>query len=99
MQPNATIIENLPDAMAFLQEMEAQDVEIYGGFRPLARRATAEIIEKAMHDAVDKHLDAIEQTCEAPDRRNGTYRRNLLTAIGDIELNVPRTRRYCPPRR
>ena len=34
MRPNATIIENLPDAMAFLQEMEAQDVEIYGGFRP-----------------------------------------------------------------
>ena len=69
---------------AFLQEMEAQDMEIFGGFRPLARRATAEIIEKAMHDAVDKHLDAIEQTCEAPDRRNGTHRRNLLTAIGDI---------------
>jgi transposase-like protein len=33
---------------------------------------------------------------DAPDRRNGTYRRQLLTELGDIELAVPRTRRYCP---
>jgi transposase-like protein len=30
------------------------------------------------------------------DRRNGSYRRWLLTELGDIELSVPRTRRYCP---
>ena len=30
------------------------------------------------------------------DRRNGYYRRSLLTELGDIELFVPRTRRYCP---
>jgi transposase-like protein len=28
------------------------------------------------------------------DRRNGTYRRHLLTSMGDIELAVPRTRRW-----
>ena len=69
MQPNALVIENMPDVMVFLQEMETQDVEIFGGFRPLARRATAEIIERVMEDNVDKHLDAIDQTCEAPRRR------------------------------
>ena len=28
------------------------------------------------------------------DRRNGCYSRHLLTELGDIELQVPRTRRY-----
>jgi transposase-like protein len=32
--------------------------------------------------------------CGEADRRNGCYRRHLLTELGDIELNVPRTRRY-----
>src|SRR5262249_25318267 len=30
------------------------------------------------------------------DRRNGSYRRQLLTELGDIELAVPRTRRFAP---
>jgi transposase-like protein len=33
---------------------------------------------------------------DAADRRNGYYQRHLLTEPGDIELNVPRTRRYSP---
>ena len=33
---------------------------------------------------------------DAADRRNGCYQRHLLTELGDIELNVPRTRRYSP---
>ena len=30
------------------------------------------------------------------DRRNGSYRRRILTELGDIELSVPRTRTYSP---
>ncbi len=30
------------------------------------------------------------------DRRNGSYRRHLLTALGDIEVSIPRTRRFSP---
>lgn len=30
------------------------------------------------------------------DRRNGYYHRHLLTELGDIELAVPRTRRFAP---
>jgi transposase-like protein len=30
------------------------------------------------------------------DRRNGFYSRHLLTELGDVELSVPRTRRYAP---
>jgi len=33
---------------------------------------------------------------DAPDRRNGHYSRHLLRTLGDIELRVPRTRRYSP---
>jgi hypothetical protein len=29
-------------------------------------------------------------------RRNGYYHRHLLTELGDIELAVPRTRRFAP---
>jgi putative transposase len=46
-----------------------------------------------MAAAVDRHLDQLEAE-DAADRRNGYYRRRLLTELGDIELNVPRTRRY-----
>jgi transposase-like protein len=48
-----------------------------------------------MAAAVDRHLDQLGAE-DAADRRNGYYRRHLLTELGDIELNVPRTRRYSP---
>lgn len=35
---------------------------------------------------------------EIADRRNGSYRRHLLTELGDIELQVPRTRTFNPIR-
>lgn len=48
-----------------------------------------------MAAAVDRYLDQL-QADDAADRRNGYYRRHLLTELGDIELDVPRTRRYSP---
>ena len=95
MLPRATPIESLPEAMQVLKEMQAGGVDLFGGYRPLARRALAEIIEAQMRLAVDRYLDGLGD--DAPrDRRNGSYQRHLLTALGDIELAVPRTRRYCP---
>jgi hypothetical protein len=44
--------------------------------------------------AVDEHLDRMALLDEA-DRRNGSYRRHLLTELGEIELAVPRTRRFA----
>ena len=67
------------------------------GYRRLGRQALAEVIETEM--AVDRDLEGLEAE-DAADRRNGYYRRSLLTELGDIELSVPRTRprtrRYCP---
>jgi transposase-like protein len=42
---------------------------------------------------IDRHLDEMAARGQA-DRRNGSYARHLLTELGNIELCVPRTRRY-----
>ena len=90
-----TPIAELPDAMRGLKDMQSGGVDLFGGYRPLTRRALADIIEVQTQMAVDKYLDGLDND-EIVGRRNGTYRRHLPTALGDIELNVPRTRRYYP---
>ncbi len=44
-----------------------------------------------MAGAVDRRLSEMAARGEA-DRRNGSYRRWLMTELGEIELSVPRTR-------
>ena len=48
-----------------------------------------------MAEAIDQHLEEMAERGGA-DRRNGHYRRHLLTELGDIELCIPRTRRFNP---
>lgn len=93
--PHLATIERLPDAFAMVKAMRAEGLEWGEGYRPLGREALAEIIEGRMEEAVDDWLDGLEFD-ELPDRRNGCYRRHLLTELGDIELAVPRTRRFSP---
>lgn len=63
--------------------------------RPLARQAIAGIIEDSLAASIDAHLMRVAERGEA-DRRNGTYKRRILTELGDIELSVPRTRTWSP---
>jgi transposase-like protein len=95
MPQRAATIESLSEAFAMVKAMQAAGLEWGEGYRPLGRRALAEIIEGRMAEAVDAWLDQLG-TDDAPDRRNGHYRRHLLTTLGDIELSVPRTRRFSP---
>jgi transposase-like protein len=83
--------------MAFevVKAMQADGLDWGEGYRPLGRQALEEIIEAQMAVAVDRYLDRLDAD-DAADRRNGYYRRHLLTELGDIELQVPRTRRYSP---
>ena len=53
--------------------------------------ALKDVLEGGMAARIDRHLEEMERLGEA-DRRNGSYRRWLLTELGDIELAVPRTR-------
>ena len=93
--PYTATIRSLPRAFAFVKAMQADGLDWSEGFRPATRQAIAEILELEMKRRIDLHLEQIEAD-EIADRRNGYYKRRLLTELGDIELNVPRTRRYSP---
>jgi transposase-like protein len=95
MPQRAVTIESLPRAFEFVKALQAQGLDWGEGYRPLGRQALAEIVETEMSAAVDRWLESLEAEA-AGDRRNGYYKRRFLTELGDIELNVPRTRRYCP---
>jgi putative transposase len=95
MPQRAVTIKSLPAAFEVVKAMQGQGLDWGEGYRALGRKALAEIIETEMAAAVDRWLQNLEAQDEA-DRRNGSYRRSLLTELGDIELFVPRTRRYCP---
>jgi transposase-like protein len=75
--------------------MQADGLDWDEGYRPIGRQALEKIIEAQMAAAVERYLQQLEAD-DVADRRNGTYRRHLLTELGDIELAVPRTRRYSP---
>jgi putative transposase len=95
MPQRAATISSLPRAFEIVKGMQAEGLDWGEGYRPLGRQALEEIIEQQMAMAVDAHLEQLEADAAA-DRRNGYYRRHLLTELGDIELHVPRTRRYSP---
>jgi transposase-like protein len=78
-----------------MKGMQAEGLGWGEDFRPVARRALVGIIEDRLHEAVDAHLLRVAERGEA-DRRNGSYRRRILSELGDIELIVPRTRTYSP---
>ena len=95
MPQRAATVERLPMAFELVKSMQSDGLDWGEGYRPLGRQALAEIIEGRMAEAVDVWLDDLGIDDRA-DRRNGSYRRHLLTELGDIELSVPRTRRYSP---
>ena len=93
--PQAVTIRSLPRAFEFVKAMQAQGLEWGEGYRGLGREVIAAILQGQMAQAIDQHLDRMAAADEA-DRRNGYYHRHLLTELGDIELAVPRTRRFAP---
>jgi len=95
MSQRAATITSLAMAFEVVKAMQADGLDWAEGYRPLGRQALAEIIEDQMAAAIDHYVDQLEADDPA-DRRNGYYRRHLLTELGDIELSVPRTRRYSP---
>ncbi len=59
------------------------------------RQVIRRLLERRMRQRVRGYLEE-ELSSGEQDRRNGYYRRHLLTSMGDIELAVPRTRRWSP---
>jgi putative transposase len=93
--PQAATIKSLPRAFRMMKAMQAEGIEWGVDYRHGARDALQTILEQEMDAALDRHLAEMASRAEA-DRRNGSYRRHLLTELGDIELAVPRSRRYSP---
>lgn len=78
-----------------LKEVNAFEWE--GDYRLATKNALKEILEVRMNNAVDEYLgrgwyDHVEDEVVI-DYRNGSYIRHLLTELGDVELEVPRTRK------
>ena len=87
--PQAATIESLPAAFRMMKAMEAEGVEWDADYRTAAGAALKRVLETRMDDAIADHLDAMARR-EIADRRNGHYRRWLITELGEIELCVPR---------
>lgn len=91
--PHAVTIDSLPAAFEMMKTMRAEGLEWSRDYRAAARRAVRDMLQDQMAQMIDRHLDEMARRGEA-DRRNGGYSRHLLTELGDIELSVPRTRRF-----
>jgi putative transposase len=91
--PQAATIKSLPAAFRMMKAMQVQGIEWGEDYRQGARDAVAELLRGRMDQLLDEHLESRAELGLA-DRRNGCYRRWLLTELGDIELAVPRTRTF-----
>lgn len=94
MRQNAAI-KSLPQAIEVLQEMNVEGFDLPSDYRQTARQAISDLLESRMQNRIDSYLDDLSRR-GGVDRRNGSYSRHLLTEIGDIELSIPRTRKFNP---
>jgi putative transposase len=83
-------VRSVRQAVRMLKQMEVQGAD-WGDARPACREAMRQILEDRMHGLLGNRIAALAAR-GVPDRRNGHYRRWLLTALGAIELSVPRSR-------
>jgi putative transposase len=76
-----------------LREINAFEWE--GDFKPMARQALKEMVEKRLEEEMTEYvgLAHYERGANRADYRNGYYVRHLLTEMGDIEVLVPRSRK------
>ena len=91
--PQSVTIESLPAAFRMMKAMRAQGVEWSEDYRSAAGAPLKDILEARMDDLIACRLDDMARR-EIADRRNGRYRRGLMTELGEIELAVPRTRAF-----
>jgi putative transposase len=89
------IVKTLPQAFQVIKEMNLATEGWESDYRLAGRDAVCAILEQRMRDRVSWYLDEMARLGEV-DRRNGSFPRHLVTELGDIELHIPRTRRFSP---
>jgi putative transposase len=74
---------------------EINGFEWEGDFKPMARQALKQLLEKRLEEEMAEYLGVwrYEHAADRHDYRNGHYVRHLLTEMGDLELLVPRSRK------
>jgi putative transposase len=87
-------VRSVKQAVRMLKHMSVQAPE-WGDYREAGREALARVIEERMAGLVGNRIAEL-RVIGQPDRRNGAYRRELLTSLGAIALAVPRSRTYSP---
>lgn len=80
---------------------EINGFEWEGDFKPLARRALKELLERRLEEEMSEYLglNRYEHKSDRHDYRKGHYVRHLLSEMGDLELLVPRSRKGKFPTR
>jgi putative transposase len=83
-------LRNVSRAMSEINAFEWE-----GDFKPVARQALKELVEKRLEEEMTEYVGVAryEHGAERADYRNGHYVRHLLTEMGDLELLVPRSRK------
>lgn len=87
-------VRSVKQAVRMLKHMQVQAPE-WVDYRDAGRDALARILQERMHGLVGNRIAELAAAGVA-DRRNGAYRRELLTSLGVIELAIPRSRTYSP---
>lgn len=85
-----TTVRNVSRALREINAFESE-----GDFKPQARQALKQLLEKRLEEEMAAYLGVAryEHSGERHDYRNGHYVRHLLTEMGDLQLIVPRSRR------
>jgi putative transposase len=83
-------VRNVSRAMREINVFETE-----GDFKPQARQALKQLLEKRLEEEMAEYLglSRYEHAADRHDYRNGHYVRHLLTEMGDLELLVPRSRK------
>ncbi len=93
MPQRVAAIRSVSKAYKVIKEISSQGVPWNEDYRFYSGIALKQVLEDRMKANIDSYLEEMAVRAEE-DRRNGRYSRHLLTELGDVELEVPRTRRY-----
>ena len=90
---SSAAIQTLRRARRVIKEMKLHGIEQSDDMRAHARHFLQDLIEGRMESLIDDTLQELDIQ-KIPDRRNGTYQRNFLSELGNLDLCVPRTRLF-----
>ena len=91
----ATLVNSVSQALHIMARLDDQGVFNDATWQQESRAAVANVLHGRLSARVAAHL----AECRAEgrmDRRNGSYPRRVLTALGELALEVPRTRSFSP---